>query len=247
MRWIYLSSHFDDAVLSCGGLIFEQARQGLQAEIWTILAGNPPPGPLSQFARENHALWGLPGGKETVAMRKEEDQAAALIAGADLVHFGFQDCIYRRSPQGKYLYTETVTASPHPADRKFPKRIAVALLSELRQEDVLVCPLGLGGHVDHSLVRQAAESLQRPLFYYADVPYVLNNPETLEPATLALANQLYPVSETGLDAWLEAVAAYRSQVNSLFKKEGTLFDAIRSYWAGFHAIRLWSAPHAQIN
>ena len=30
MRWIYLSPHLDDAVLSCGGLIFEQSRQGLQ-------------------------------------------------------------------------------------------------------------------------------------------------------------------------------------------------------------------------
>jgi LmbE family N-acetylglucosaminyl deacetylase len=50
MRWIYLSPHFDDAVLSCGGLIFEQARQGIPIEIWTIFAGNPPPGPLSMFA-----------------------------------------------------------------------------------------------------------------------------------------------------------------------------------------------------
>ena len=42
MRWIYLSPHFDDAVLSCGGVIFEQSRQGIQTEIWTIFAGSPP-------------------------------------------------------------------------------------------------------------------------------------------------------------------------------------------------------------
>ena len=28
MRWIYLSPHFDDAVLSCGGLIWEQTHSG---------------------------------------------------------------------------------------------------------------------------------------------------------------------------------------------------------------------------
>ena len=93
--------------------------------------------------------------------------------------------------------------------------------------------------MDHGLVRQAAESLRRPLLYYADVPYVLNNPQTLEPATAGFASSLYPVSEAGLDTWLQGVAAYRSQVGSLFKGEGTLSDAIRSYWAREDGIRLW--------
>ena len=58
MRWIYISPHFDDAVLSCGGLIFEQARQGIPVEIWTICAGDAPPGPLSQLAQDCHVQWG---------------------------------------------------------------------------------------------------------------------------------------------------------------------------------------------
>ena len=239
MRMIYLSPHFDDAVLSCGGLIFEQTRQGVQAEIWTILAGDPPPGPLSEFAQQNHALWGLTSGEQVVAMRRAEDEAAASIVGADLVTFDIPDCIYRRSPKGEFLYTETVMTSPHPADRYLPRRIAAALRSELREDDVLVCPLSLGGHVDHRLVRHAAESLHRPLLYYGDVPYVLNEPQTLGPAITSLESQLYLVSETGLDAWLEGVAAYRSQVDSLFKGDGTLDTAIRSYWAGEGGIRLW--------
>ena len=55
MRWIYLSPHFDDAVLSCGGLIRAQSQEGLAVEIWTIFAGDPPPGPLSEFALKIHA------------------------------------------------------------------------------------------------------------------------------------------------------------------------------------------------
>jgi LmbE family N-acetylglucosaminyl deacetylase len=246
MRWIYLSPHFDDAVLSCGGLIADQTRQDVETlqgsvstEIWTVLAGNPRPGPLSEFAQQNHALWGVTSGMDMVAMRRAEDEAAASIVGADLVHFDIPDCIYRRSSKGEFLYTETVMTSPHPSDRKLPQRIATALRSELRKDDVLVCPLGLGGHVDHELVRQAAESLQRPLLYYADVPYILNDPETLEPAISALESQLYTLSETGLEAWLQGVAAYRSQVDSLFKGEGSLSGAIRSYWARESGIRLW--------
>jgi hypothetical protein len=172
-------------------------------------------------------------------MRRDEDELAASLLGADLLHIDIPDCIYRRSPKGESLYTETVIAAPHPADRKLPARIAGAIKFELIKDDILVCPLALGSHVDHVLVRQSAESLQRPLLYYADVPYLLNTPQALEPAVIALEGQLYPVSETGLEAWLNGVAAYRSQLDSLFKGVGTLSDAIRSYWCGENGIRLW--------
>jgi LmbE family N-acetylglucosaminyl deacetylase len=238
-RWIYLSPHFDDVVLSCGGLVYDQARQGIQAEIWTIFAGDPPPGPPSEFALWNHTLWGLTGTNQVVTMRRAEDEAAAALVGAVLVHFDFPDCIYRRSPNGEYLYIETVITSPHPADRSLPQRIAVALQPRLRSDDMLVCPLALGGHVDHGLVRQAAETLRLPLQYYADVPYILNNPHALGSASATLASQIYLVSQTGLDAWLDGVKAYQSQLGSLYKGEGTLNDAIRRYWAGECGIRLW--------
>jgi LmbE family N-acetylglucosaminyl deacetylase len=57
MDWIYLSPHLDDVVLSCGGLVWEQARQGERVEIWTICAGDPPPIPLSSFAASLHERW----------------------------------------------------------------------------------------------------------------------------------------------------------------------------------------------
>lgn len=242
MRWIYLSPHFDDAVLSCGGLIWEQVRAGHNVEIWTIFAGFPPPGPLSEFASANHALWGVSSGEETVAMRRLEDQNAAAIVGAELVHFDLPDCIYRKSLRGDFLYTQTVMTTPIRADRGLPRRIATVLRSELEQDDRLLCPLALGGHVDHLQVRKAAESLREPLHYYADIPYVLNSPETLAPATEGWQSELHPISQAGAEAWLEGVRAYASQVGSLYKGPETLFEAIRSHWAREGGIRLWEQP-----
>jgi hypothetical protein len=239
MRWIYLSPHFDDAVLSCGGLIWDQAHRGTQVEIWTILAGNPQPGSLSAFALETHDSWGTAGGEQTVNLRKAEDLQAAALLDVKPVHFDYPDCIYRRSPKGEVLYPETVTAVCHPEDADLMKNIASSLEAALLEGDMLVCPLALGGHVDHLLVRQAAEFLRMPLLYYADVPYLLNDPKILEPAVSSLAGQLHPVSESGLAAWLRGVAAYRSQLDSLYKGTGTLYDAIRSYWARECGIRLW--------
>lgn len=240
MRWIYLSPHFDDAVLSCGGLIFDQCHAGEDVEIWTIFAGDPPPGPLSAFATVNHQLWGVTSGEQVISMRKAEDEAAAAIVGAGLVHFTIPDCIYRRSPEGAYLYTESVFAALHPADKYLPRRIAAALKSELDLADVLVCPLTLGGHVDHVLARRAAESLRRPLHYYADIPYLLHSPEALLPAVQLLESSVFSVSPEGVKAWLEAVAAYKSQVDSLFHGDGSLFEAIRQYWGQENGIRLWN-------
>ncbi len=239
MRWIYLSPHFDDAVLSCGGLIWEQAQAGTPVEIWTIFAGDPPPGPLSAFAHATHFLWGTSDGAKTVALRKLEDQEAARLVGAELLHFDVPDCIYRRSPDGTPLYPESVFVPLHPSDQGVLKHVASALKSELLPGDILVCPLTLGGHVDHVLVRRVAESLHRPLHYYADVPYLLNNPQTLNPAIATMQDELFGISEDGLRAWLDGVAAYKSQISSLYSGEGTLEDAIRSYWQSRYGVRLW--------
>ena len=91
MRWIYLSPHLDDAVLSAGGLIYEQTRSGLSVEIWTFMCGYAPPGEVSSFAQLQHAQWGFSSAEETTRVRRQEDNIAASIVGARVVHFDFLD------------------------------------------------------------------------------------------------------------------------------------------------------------
>ncbi len=246
MRWIYISPHFDDAVLSCGGLIYEQAHQGIPVEIWTICAGDPPPGPLSPLAQVCHFQWGTQTAEETVALRREEDRAAAARVGAGALHFGFADCIYRRSPTGDLLYTEDVFAARHPLEAELDAEIATALEVELRPDDRLVCPLTIGNHVDHVLTREAAERLGRTLLYYTDIPYLLNHPEAQESATKGLRADLLSVSEDGLAAWQDGIAAYRSQILMLFETEDKMREAIRLYWASRHGFVLSEGEGVQL-
>ena len=72
MRWIYLSPHLDDIVLSCGGMVWQQVQAGDVVEIWTIFSGDAPPGPLAGFAQELHARWQT--GPEASAVRRAERQ-----------------------------------------------------------------------------------------------------------------------------------------------------------------------------
>lgn len=240
-RWIYLSPHLDDAVLSCGALIWEQVRLGIPVEIWTVFAGIPPHAPLSDFARLTHAMWGTSGARQTVMVRRGEDKQAATLLGVKAVHLHFFDCIYRLSPGGKFLYSESVTTAVHPDDLPLVEKIAVQFSQRLRKGDMLVCPLALGGHVDHVLVRRAAESLGLHLQYSADIPYVLNTPPALEPAVTELKGQVHPVSEAAMDAWLRAVGEYKSQLSSLYSGEGTIQDAMRAWVRDRGGLPLWKA------
>ena len=92
MRWIYLSTHLDDAVLSAGGLIYEQTKAGDPVEIWTFMAGAPSDTEYSPFAQLLHQQWGFSSAEETVRSRREEDKTAASLVGATTVHFDFLDC-----------------------------------------------------------------------------------------------------------------------------------------------------------
>ena len=241
MRWIYLSPHLDDAVLSAGGLIYEQTRSGVPVEIWTFMCGNPPEGDGdSPFAQLLHAQWGFSSAEETVRERRLEDRNAAAIVGATVTHFDFLDCIYRRGRNGEWLYKE-ISIPPLEEDAGIPGRIAETISARLQPDDVLVCQLSVGSHVDHVLVRQAAELLGRPLLYDIDIPYLFYKPQELAPKSAGMQESVHFITETGLKRWQEAVLAYKSQLpvlgEAMLTPEMTQ-ESIRSYWAEWKGIRL---------
>jgi LmbE family N-acetylglucosaminyl deacetylase len=233
MRWIYLSPHLDDAALSAGGLIYDQGRSGIPVEIWTFMSGFPPAGEFSQFAQLQHYMWGFPSAEEAVRARRKEDRRAAAILGAHVVHLDFLDCIYRRGANGEWLYDD-ISVPPHEQDADLPVRIAEAITSRVQTDDILVCQLAIGSHVDHVLVRQGAERTGLHLLYDVDIPYFFSNPQDLDQKSAGMRQTVHPVTEPGLEAWHTAVLEYKSQL-PLFgefmytpEKAG---DALRSYRA----------------
>jgi LmbE family N-acetylglucosaminyl deacetylase len=239
MRWVYISPHLDDAVLSAGGLIHDQARAGHKVEIWTCMCGFPPYSQLSPLAQRLHLQWGTTTPGETVRLRRAEDHRAASAVGAKTVHFDFLDCIYRRGPSAEWLY-EDVFIPPVDVEGDLPERIAGTISARLKPDDKLVCQLSVGSHVDHVTVRRACELLDRPLLYDVDIPYLFNHSEELAPKSAGMKEKLEAVSETGLRAWRAAISAYASQISTVFESEQDMHEKIRSYWAKHGGIGLWS-------
>jgi LmbE family N-acetylglucosaminyl deacetylase len=240
VRIVYLSPHLDDAVLSAGGVIHAQANSGLSVEIWTVMAGISHDPESPSFAQAMHRIWGFRSVLETVEARRTEDRRAAAQVGAKAIQFDFLDCIYRRGPDGKELYSD-VHVPPPPADLDLPGRIAMALSSRLLPDDQLICQLAIGRHVDHVLVRQAAEILRRPLLFDADMPYVLDHPEELQPSAAGLDESFEPVDERGLDCWLSAIECYSSQIDSVFGSRELMQERMRTYWSENRGVRFWKA------
>jgi LmbE family N-acetylglucosaminyl deacetylase len=230
--------------LSCGGLVWEQRRGGEVVSVWTISAGDPPEGPLSLFAESLHERWQT--GRGTVAQRRREDQASCATLMARPGYFPIPDCIYRRSEvDGAALYASegAIMGPVHPLEAPLVEQLSRELERRLPKEAEIVAPMALGGHVDHRLVRQAAQELVRPLWYYADVPYALSRAEELKKLDESgWKATTYPVSEAGLAAWQAAVAAHASQISTFWPDLESMRAAIRSYCEKSGGVRLWQAP-----
>ncbi len=240
---IYLSPHLDDAALSCGGQIYQQTAAGRSVLVVTLMAGDPPAAELSAFARSLHQRWQLAA--DAVAARRAEDVAACRRLGADFLHWDVPDCVYRRYPhhypagdQPLYPSVEAIFGPLHPAEAGLVAELARRLAS-LPACDRVIVPLTVGHHVDHQLTRAAAEAwpAHPPLAYYEEYPYVqyAGAPENGQ----QWLPEVIPLSPADLQARLEAIASYQSQLNTFFSSPADLEQQVSDYVQAVGGERLW--------
>jgi LmbE family N-acetylglucosaminyl deacetylase len=247
--WVFLSPHFDDVIFSCGGLIYELVLQKQAVSIITIFAGQPPGGPLSAFAESLHARWETD--ENVVDKRLNEDLSASKYLGTPSIHFEYPDCIYRRNPKtGTWLINENrdLFNSQPETEWLLISRIASQLRAILPETMRIICPISLGNHIDHQIVRLAAETLPNSLCYYPDFPYSANRSASFE-------DKLNPdwkpleikISPAGLVAWKTAVAFYQSQLSSFWSSVGDMEKSIDNYHTQGGGAFIWCTHHPRLS
>jgi len=236
-RPVYLSPHLDDVALSCGGLIHQQAWQGLRPLVITCFAGVPDYRRLSPFAAQLHQSWGQLA--DPVEQRRCEDATAMTYLGAEYQHWDYLDCIYRCHPvSGEFLYPSApaifgeLGSAEHNLIDELAKRLAASLPVEGTR---IYAPLAIGHHVDHRIVSQAALYLRLHGFSvqcYEDYPYAEDN-ENLAEALQSWASPPLPtvqtLNEEDLEAKITAIRLYRSQLDMLFGGESAMATRVSSY------------------
>ena len=242
MDWIYLSPHYDDVALSCGGLLWEQAKDGEDVSVWTICASEAPSGNLSPFAQSLHERW--ESGPSAKALRRSEDLRSCQLLGAEAGHFGILDCIYRLDAgSGLHLYIseEDLFGELHPLEETLVAQLAEVLAGEIPPGAQVVAPLAVGGHVDHRLVQQAAARLDLPVWHYADYPYIEFAGQA-EWVRLAQREHVdMEVSNPGLQTWISSIAAHTSQVSTFWPDLEAMAQAIKAYHGRVGGVRLFKA------
>jgi hypothetical protein len=224
--------------------VWEQSQRGERVSIWTLCAGDPPSADLSPFARELHERWELSQNAPT--QRRMEDRKSAQRLGASSRNFSVPDCIYRHDPAtGEFMYSfeAALNGALHPGDFQIIQSLQEDIQKSTDSDSVFVCPLGLGNHVDHQLTRHAAEGIKQDLWYYADFPYALRNKTRLEQMEGdGWVSQLFPISPSGLAAWMDSISAHASQISTFWENDLAMRQAVADYLNTNGGVCLWKKP-----
>jgi LmbE family N-acetylglucosaminyl deacetylase len=248
---IVLSPHLDDAALSCGARIAHAVDAGRPAVVATFFTQDEPRVPPSRLAADLRRWWKLPSG-EVMRIRRDEDLEACRRLGAEPLHLDLPEAPYRTDARGKILYPELEALFGEVAGDDLPWRERIAgTIAELAAgagtDAEILAPLGVGGHVDHQLVRGAAERTGRELAYYEEFPYVAWKWLALRRA-LGRGGEWRPesiaVSPDQFERKVAAINAYASQVPAMFRTEARLRKQLRRHHRKAGGERIWRAQAA---
>jgi 2'-N-acetylparomamine deacetylase / 2'''-acetyl-6'''-hydroxyneomycin deacetylase len=158
-----LSPHSDDAAFSVAGHLFYLSSFGKKVSLLTC------------FSRSMFTQAGALGdANSTTELRKQEDAryAATLGAGCSAAWFDLDD-----APLRGYMLREVCHAREFTREeRALAGRLEHLFLSlSVSPGSAVLAPLGIGSHIDHRIVHQAAAALAQSrrfrMVFYEDMPY----------------------------------------------------------------------------
>ena len=229
---IVLSPHLDDAALSCGSLLAWAAayRPVTVMTLFTASAGARPSLSARAFLRQCNAR----SAAALFEQRRAEDRLALRSIGVTGVHLGLPDALFRRREDSRLpriardLVPELDCVYPtfrrhisggrmSPHDRPLLDALEKRILLASGKRDLILAPLGLGGHVDHVITHElgARLSRHRSIGWYADQPYALRagGPGGAPASTERVLHEVNRMAKSELIAW------YVTQVSALFGAE----------------------------
>lgn len=207
-----VSPHPDDAAFSASQAVRAAIARGWRVVVVTVCSGSA----FAPFGPDGDAA-------AVTALRRAEDRAwvARLGASARLVDLGRPDAALRPEHLGDF---DPIARSPLSAADLEEKTALEALLGPTFEgAAALLLPLGIGEHLDHVLVRDAAVAVaagRYALAFYEDLPYAatLTPSEVragVETAALALGTPLVERRVASFDPMVRHrdSLTYRTQID----------------------------------
>jgi LmbE family N-acetylglucosaminyl deacetylase len=200
----------------------------------TVCTADRPAGQaLSATAQHVHWEWQL-GDDQPYAIRRAEDHAGCKVLGAEPIHLGLLDAIYRHDDAGQPLYHPDTfmggQVAEHDWQHFFPALKAV-LRPLIRSAQRVYAPLSIGGHVDHVLARQAVEETAEnaQVAFYEDYPYAGKTDWQNSGVRMGLAPATLPLTGAEIETRILAISQYPSQMFALFEQAETMPAKVGHY------------------
>jgi LmbE family N-acetylglucosaminyl deacetylase len=229
---LFLSPHPDDAVLSCGALMRALAATCAVTVVTAFTAASPPP--HTYAARSFLRRCSMPDAAGLFAARRAEDEQVCGDLGAAHEHLGYPDALFRRRAAGPPLARYASRVLPELGHRYPTYRFDVARGRIARGDHAVIdaltgavaglidrtgarrvfCPLGVGRHVDHLIVRAVGERFAGCVVYYADFPY--SQAASPDPGFVARHRLVARSWTRGIADKEPLIRGYRSQLAALF-------------------------------
>ncbi len=209
----YLSPHFDDMVLSNGGLIRKISGGFKEFTLVNVFTN-------SLWAPNRPDTFDI---KEITDIRRREDASYCGSLGLRHINLGFDDS----SVRGYDARSELLAiASEDKAYAQVKKQITDLLIDT--ELDFLFCPLAVGNHIDHKIIFETVKGIKpRNVFYYEDLPYASGSTEqsinSITGTILKSPKAYYVEIQTVINEKLSDIAIYNSQL------EADLFDKVKAY------------------
>lgn len=227
-RALLLSPHADDVAYSIGGIVAHLSGR-TKIQLTTVFGRS---GWALPQALRRHSVDAIS------AMREREDRAYCERRRIDYALLPCPDSFVMGYDEAKEL---SVAPDDDPRTANVVKLIGNS--AARLQPDLVLAPCGLGGHVDHQIVRAAAEALgQVDVLYYEDVPYSARLP--LAVLNRQLTGQgLAPAVTIDIESVLEAkrddMWGYRSQTSAPTIADMLLHASRVGAGIARYAERLW--------
>lgn len=171
-RAVILSPHCDDACFSLGGTIACLLDAGIELTIINVFS-------VSDFVEKRFVALdrGCVNAEQVTRVRKREDMDFVELMGGG-IHLRYLDMSDAPMRNHDLANIEVSEGCYCGLDTKCIDAICAMFENfSLEQYDDIYCPLGIGRHVDHLLVRDSvlaySNSNRLPsLLFYEDIPYV---------------------------------------------------------------------------
>jgi len=232
---IFISPHFDDVVLSCGGMIASFA--GKESVLVVTIFTGAGEGKLSRYGKKYIQFCGFKNSRQYFKTRKKEEKKAATILKYETKWLGFPEALFRYKerpvfPRFFYNNKKKLLGKINKDEEILPaleKKVKNIINSYHQKIKKVYFPLGVGGHVDHRLLNQIGQGVVRrsqlkkeKVYFYEDFPYLLtvNRKEMIDSFQKKKMKRVkIYLNKKSLKLKQQSILVYSSQIKPLFKTE----------------------------